>query len=92
MQSLQFLIPGKVLGILFIGRGLDAVLPFTCYSYWFSCYFDQKGKLMKALNKRLFQMVSPVSFCVSQAKYQHCTVLGKTRAGLFKTVLALSWH
>jgi hypothetical protein len=24
-----------------IGRGLDAVLPFTCYSYWFSCYFDQ---------------------------------------------------
>jgi hypothetical protein len=33
-----------------IGRGLDAVLPFTCYSYWFSCYFDQRGKLMKALN------------------------------------------
>jgi uncharacterized membrane protein len=31
-----------------IGRGLDAVLPFTCYSYWFSCYFDQRGKLMKA--------------------------------------------
>jgi hypothetical protein len=29
--------------------GLDAVLPFTCYSYWFSCYFDQRGKLMKAL-------------------------------------------
>jgi hypothetical protein len=27
-----------------IGRGLDAVLPFTCYSYWFSCYFDQIGK------------------------------------------------
>jgi hypothetical protein len=25
-----------------IGRGLDAVLPFTCYSYWFSCYFDQR--------------------------------------------------
>jgi hypothetical protein len=23
-----------------IGRGLDAVLPFTCYSYWFSGYFD----------------------------------------------------
>jgi hypothetical protein len=34
-----------------IGRGLDAVLPFTCYSYWFSCYFDQRGKLMKALGK-----------------------------------------
>jgi hypothetical protein len=32
-----------------IGRGLDTVLPFTCYSYWFSCYFDQRGKLMKAL-------------------------------------------
>jgi hypothetical protein len=32
-----------------IGRGLD-VLPFTCYSYWFSCYFDQRGKLMKALS------------------------------------------
>jgi hypothetical protein len=32
-----------------LGRGLDAVLPFTCYSYWFSCYFDQRGKLMKAL-------------------------------------------
>jgi hypothetical protein len=32
-----------------IGRGLDAVLPFTCYSYWFSWYFDQRGKLMKAL-------------------------------------------
>jgi hypothetical protein len=30
------------------GRGLDAVLPFTCYSYWFSCYFDHRGKLMKA--------------------------------------------
>jgi hypothetical protein len=43
MQSLQFLIPGKVWGIL------DAVLPFTCYSYRFSCYFDQRGKLMKAL-------------------------------------------
>jgi hypothetical protein len=46
MQSLQFLIPGKVWGIW---RGLDAILPFTCYSYWFSCYFDQRGKLMKAL-------------------------------------------
>jgi hypothetical protein len=33
-----------------IGRGLDAVLPFTCY-YWFSCYFDQRGKLMKALDQ-----------------------------------------
>jgi hypothetical protein len=33
-----------------IGRGLDAVLPFTCYSYWFSCYFDQRGKLMKTLS------------------------------------------
>jgi hypothetical protein len=33
-----------------IGRGLDAILPFTCYSYWFSCYFDHRGKLMKALN------------------------------------------
>jgi hypothetical protein len=32
-----------------IGRGLDAVLHFTCYSYWFSCYIDQRGKLMKAL-------------------------------------------
>jgi hypothetical protein len=31
-------------------KGLDAVLPFACYSsYWFSCYFDQRGKLMKAL-------------------------------------------
>jgi hypothetical protein len=27
-----------------IGCGLDAVFPFTCYSYWFSCYFDQRGK------------------------------------------------
>jgi hypothetical protein len=27
-----------------IGGGLDVVLP-----YWFSCYFDQGGKLMKAL-------------------------------------------
>jgi hypothetical protein len=26
-----------------IGCGLDAVLPFTCYSYWFSCYFDQRN-------------------------------------------------
>jgi hypothetical protein len=25
-----------------IGRGLDAVLPFTCYSHWFSCYLDQR--------------------------------------------------
>jgi hypothetical protein len=25
-----------------IGRGLDAVLLFTCYSNWFSCYFDQR--------------------------------------------------
>jgi hypothetical protein len=33
-----------------IGRGLDAVLPFTCYSYWFTGYFDQRGKLMNALN------------------------------------------
>jgi hypothetical protein len=32
-----------------IGRGPDAFLPFTCYSYWFSCYFDQRGKLMKTL-------------------------------------------
>jgi hypothetical protein len=32
-----------------IGRDLDAVLPFTCYSYWFSSYFDQRGELMKAL-------------------------------------------
>jgi hypothetical protein len=32
-----------------IGRRLDTVLPFTCYSYWFSRYFDQRGKLMKAL-------------------------------------------
>jgi hypothetical protein len=39
------LIPGKVWGI---GRGLDAVLPFTCYFYWFSCYFNQRVKLMKA--------------------------------------------
>jgi hypothetical protein len=31
-----------------IGHGLDAVLPFTCYT-WFSCYFDHRGKLMKAL-------------------------------------------
>jgi hypothetical protein len=44
--SLQLIIPGKLWGI---GRGLDVVLPFTCYSYWFSCYFDQRGKLMKAL-------------------------------------------
>jgi hypothetical protein len=22
----------------------------TCYSYWFSCYFDQSGKLMKAMH------------------------------------------
>jgi hypothetical protein len=32
-----------------IGCGLDAVLLFTCYSYWFSCYLDHRGKLMKAL-------------------------------------------
>jgi hypothetical protein len=33
-----------------IERGLDAVLPFTCYSDWFSCYFDQRAReLMKAL-------------------------------------------
>jgi hypothetical protein len=30
-------------------HGLVAILPFTCYSYWFSCYFDLRGKLMKAL-------------------------------------------
>jgi hypothetical protein len=40
-------IPGKVWGI---GRDLDAVLPFTCYSYWFSCYFDQREKIMQALS------------------------------------------
>jgi hypothetical protein len=34
-----------------IGHGLDAVLHFTCYSYWFSCYFIQRGKLMKALSR-----------------------------------------
>jgi hypothetical protein len=40
--SNQFLIPGgKGLGYT-IGRGLDAVLHFTCYSYSFSCYFDQR--------------------------------------------------
>jgi hypothetical protein len=38
-----------------LGRGLDAVLPFTCYSYWFSCYFDQRGKLMKALNTSAYR-------------------------------------
>jgi hypothetical protein len=48
MESLQFLIPGKVWGIL-QGVVWMPVLPFTCYSYWFSCYFDQRGKLMKAL-------------------------------------------
>jgi hypothetical protein len=32
-----------------IGRGMDTVLPVSCYSYWFSCSFDQRGKLMKAL-------------------------------------------
>jgi hypothetical protein len=56
MQSLQFLIPGKVWGYT-IGRSLDAVLPFTCYSYcmyWFSCCFDQRGKLLKALMVTLF--------------------------------------
>jgi hypothetical protein len=42
----KLLLPGKVWGI---GHGLDAVLPFTYYSYWFSCYFDQRGILMKAL-------------------------------------------
>jgi hypothetical protein len=25
-----------------LGCGLDAVLPFTCYSYWFSSYFNQR--------------------------------------------------
>jgi hypothetical protein len=30
MQSLQFLIPGKVWAGYTIGRGLDAILPFTC--------------------------------------------------------------
>jgi hypothetical protein len=36
-----------------IGHGLDAVLPFTCYSDWFSCYFDQRRKSMKALQQWL---------------------------------------
>jgi hypothetical protein len=49
MQLLQFLIPGRF--AVYNRRGLDAVLPFTCYSYWFSCYFDQRGKLIKALHK-----------------------------------------
>jgi hypothetical protein len=33
---------------------MDAILPFTCYSYWFSCYFDQRGKLMKAPSTRTY--------------------------------------
>jgi hypothetical protein len=65
MQSLQFLIPGKVWGI---GHDLDAVLPFTCYSYWFSCYFDHRGKLMKALIKcRVFHKYG--------AQLVHCIIL-----------------
>jgi hypothetical protein len=28
--------------------GFSAVLPFTCYSYWFSWYFDQRGKTCKS--------------------------------------------
>jgi hypothetical protein len=42
-------VPYSRKGYYWAGRGLDAVLPFICYSYWFSCYFDQRGKLMKAL-------------------------------------------
>jgi hypothetical protein len=46
-----------------MGRGLDAVLPFTCYSNWFSSYFDQRGKLMKALitTVNILHNVSPVA-------------------------------
>jgi hypothetical protein len=62
---------GKGLGYT-IGRGLDAVLPFTCYmcySYWFSCYFDQRGKLMKAL---LNWVLGKSALNVLEAKYE-CT-------------------
>jgi hypothetical protein len=54
-----------------IGRGLDAVLLFTCYSYWFSCYFDQRGKLMKALigQKRLIK--HPYNF---QCRIANCII------------------
>jgi hypothetical protein len=37
-------VPYSRKGLGYTGRGLDAVLPFTSYSYWFSCYFDQRGK------------------------------------------------
>jgi hypothetical protein len=40
-----------------IGRGLDAILPFTSYSNWFSRYFDQRGILMKALPLGINQIV-----------------------------------
>jgi hypothetical protein len=46
---LKKIIPGKVWGILYRGSWMPS-LPFTCYSYWFSCYFDQRGNLMKALS------------------------------------------
>jgi hypothetical protein len=40
---MQSLVPYSRIGLGYtIGRGLDAVLPFTCYYYWFSCYFDQR--------------------------------------------------
>jgi hypothetical protein len=35
-----------------IGRGLDSVLPFTCYSNWFSCYFDSEQNSTTDLSRR----------------------------------------
>jgi hypothetical protein len=49
-----------------IGRGLDADLPFFCYSDWFSCYFDQKGKLMKALKYNKAVLINLDDFLLSR--------------------------
>jgi hypothetical protein len=54
-----------------IGRGLDAVLPFTCYSYWFSCYFDRRGKLMKALQLGRLTIYLDFMFNCSSIQYIH---------------------
>jgi hypothetical protein len=40
MQSLQFLIPGKVWGI---GRGVDAVLPFTINFFDSNIFFGKNA-------------------------------------------------
>jgi hypothetical protein len=69
-------VPYSRKGLGSIGRGLDAALSFTCYSYWLSCYFDQRGKLMKALHqvrssctrRQLYYRVLPCFF-LSKSHY-----------------------